>query len=127
MAKLIDIKNFSDSRGNLSVIEKILPFDIKRVFYIYGVNDSIRGLHRHKKTIQAAVAVSGSCSIFNQNGIDDFVEVYNLDNPNKCLIIEPQDYHWMKNFSNDCVLLVFASEYYDADDYIFDSYFEINL
>ena len=49
MAYLIDLKSFTDKRGNLTVIEKTLPFEIKRIFYIYGVDDSDRGGHRHKK------------------------------------------------------------------------------
>jgi WxcM-like, C-terminal len=52
MAHLINLKTFCDQRGNLTVIEKIIPFDIKRIFYIYGVDSSVRGKHRHKKTIQ---------------------------------------------------------------------------
>ena len=53
MAELIDLKTFTDVRGNLTVIEKVIPFDIKRIFYIYGVDNSVRGGHRHHKTIQA--------------------------------------------------------------------------
>ena len=49
MARLIDLKTFTDTRGNLTVIEKVIPFDIKRIFYIYGVDDSRRGGHRHRK------------------------------------------------------------------------------
>ena len=49
MAHIIDLKTFTDNRGNLTVIEKVLPFDIKRIFYIYGVDDSVRGGHRHHK------------------------------------------------------------------------------
>ena len=48
MANLIDLKTFTDERGNLTVIEKTIPFDIKRIFYIYGVENSARGGHRHK-------------------------------------------------------------------------------
>ena len=55
MAHLIDLQTFTDKRGNLTVIEKVIPFDIKRVFYIYGVDDSTRGGHRHHNTIQAAI------------------------------------------------------------------------
>src|ERR1035441_9879686 len=101
MASLIDLKTFTDSRGNLTVIEKILPFDIKRVFYIYGVDDSVRGHHRHKKTIQAAIALQGECRIMNQRGVDLPLEEYILNLPSKCLVINCEDYHWMDNFSKD--------------------------
>jgi len=50
MAELIDLKTFTDVRGNLTVIERVMSFDIKRIFYIYGVDDSVRGGHRHHKT-----------------------------------------------------------------------------
>ena len=55
MAHIIHLKTFSEKRGNLSVIENEIPFDIKRIFYIYGVDDSVRGGHRHKTTVQAAI------------------------------------------------------------------------
>ena len=120
MPNLINLSTFTDTRGNLTVIEKILPFDIKRVFYIYGVNNSSRGNHRHKKTIQAAIAIQGSCEIFIQQKEKD--QVFNLDTPSKCLILNPEDYHWMDNFSTDCILMVFASEYFEKNDYIYEKY-----
>lgn len=122
MAQYIDLKTFTDSRGNLTVIEKILPFDIKRVFYIYGVDDSLRGHHRHKKTIQAAIALQGKCRIVNQGGLLLPVKEFYLNSPSKCLIINPEDYHWMDNFSSDCILMVFASENFDKEDYIYEKY-----
>ena len=122
MARIIDLKTFTDARGNLTVIEKVLPFDIKRVFYIYGVDDSIRGYHRHKKTIQAAIALQGKCRITSHSGISLPVEKFIMDSPSKCLIIHPEDYHWMDLFSKDCILMVFASEYFDANDYLYEPY-----
>ncbi len=120
MAHLIDLKTFTDRRGNLTVIEKVVPFDIKRIFYIYGVDDSKRGGHRHHKTIQAAICIQGSCIIHNEDGrtVADFV----LDQPNKCLILEPRDWHTMFNFSTDAILMVLASDYFDEKDYIFEPY-----
>ena len=69
MAYLIDLKTFSDNRGALSVVEKVLPFSIKRVFYIYDVKDSKRGGHRHQKTIQAAICISGECKIYSNDSV----------------------------------------------------------
>ncbi len=120
MAKLIDLKTFTDKRGYLTVIEKVIPFEIKRIFYIYGVDESKRGGHRHHKTIQAAICIQGSCTIFNDNGMTR-VE-YSLDRPDKCLILEPADWHNMYNFSRDAILMVLASEYYSEADYIFEPY-----
>lgn len=122
MAHLVNLKTFTDQRGNLTVIEKILPFLINRVFYIYGVDNSDRGFHRHKKTIQAAIVIHGKCRIMSQSGNGLPVEEYNLDSPSKCLIINPEDFHWMDNFTKDCILMVFASEFFNVDDYIYDPY-----
>ena len=120
MAYTIDLKTFTDKRGNLTVIEKVLPFEIKRVFYIYGVDDSIRGGHRHHKTIQAAICLKGSCMISNNDNISlkDFI----LDSPSKCLILEPRDWHQMHHFTDDAILMVFASEYFNENDYIYENY-----
>ncbi|HNW96918.1 MAG TPA: FdtA/QdtA family cupin domain-containing protein [Bacteroidales bacterium] len=120
MAKLISLKTFSDKRGNLTVIEKIFPFEIKRIFYIYGVDDSVRGGHRHYNTYQAAVCIKGSCKIYNNNGSS--TEMFTLNSPVKCLIIEPCDWHKMYDFSRDAILMVFASEFFDENDYIFEPY-----
>lgn len=120
MAYLIDLTTFTDLRGNLTVIEKVLPFEIKRVFYIYGVDESERGGHRHKKTYQAAICLQGSCRIINQDGSKD--SEYHLDKPSKCLILEPADWHKMVQFTPDAILMVLASEYYDSNDYIYEKY-----
>jgi len=120
MAYEINLTTFTDKRGNLTVIEKVIPFDIKRIFYIYGVDDSKRGGHRHKLTIQAAICIQGSCIIHNNNGTNS--TDYLLDSPHKCLILEPEDWHVMHSFSKDSILMVLASEYFNADDYIYESY-----
>lgn len=120
MAYIVDLKTFTDKRGNLTVIENVLPFKIKRIFYIYGVDNSVRGGHRHHKTIQAAICVKGKCKVYNHDGEKD--EVFNLDKPLKCLILEPKDWHKMYDFSKDAILMVLASENFNEKDYIFDSY-----
>jgi hypothetical protein len=122
MAHLLNLTTFTDQRGSLTVIEKVIPFTIQRVFYIYGVDDSKRGYHRHKKTIQAAIVLQGRCRIMSKDGIGLPVGEFNMDQPSKCLIINPEDYHWMDNFSKDCILMVFASELFDVEDYIYEPY-----
>lgn len=122
MAELINLKTFADNRGNLTIIEKILPFEIKRIFFIYGVNDSERGGHRHKTTIQGAVSIQGSCEIWNSNGDGKPLDKFPLDSPSKCMLLEPKDWHVMKNFTPDAILMVFASEYFDPEDYIYQPY-----
>lgn len=123
MAYLINLVNFKDTRGNLTVLdntEELLPFKIKRVFYIYGVDESVRGGHRHKETIQAAICIKGSCKVTNDDGkkFESFV----LNDPSQCLILETKDWHQMHDFTPDAILLVFASTYFDESDYIFDPY-----
>jgi len=116
---LVDLPTFSDERGSLTVVERILPFEIRRVYYIYHATGK-RGGHRHKRTIQALISVAGRCEVFVDNGQKQ--ETFVLDVPNRALILEPQDWHTMENFSRDCVLLVLASEYYDRSDYIDEGY-----
>jgi dTDP-4-dehydrorhamnose 3,5-epimerase-like enzyme len=123
MAQLLKLINFKDNRGNLTVLdnaERLLPFKIKRVFYIYKVDDSIRGGHRHHETVQAAICINGSCTVSNDDGItkEDFL----LDDPSKCLILETKDWHQMHTFTKDAILVVFASTTFDSSDYIFEPY-----
>jgi hypothetical protein len=120
MAQLLHLKTFSDKRGNLTVIEKELPFKVPRMFYIYGVDDSVRGGHRHHTTRQAAICVAGKCKVTCNNGHTK--EEFALDHPSKCLIIEPEDYHTMHDFTPDAVLVVLASELFDPNDYIYQDY-----
>jgi dTDP-4-dehydrorhamnose 3,5-epimerase-like enzyme len=122
MARIIDLKTFTDTRGNLTVIEKVVPFDIKRLFYIYGVDASARGGHRHHKTVQAAICLVGSCRVQSNNGKSPEFEDFHLDSPAKCLIIEPEDWHTMDLFTPDAILMVLASDFYDHADYIFEPY-----
>jgi dTDP-4-dehydrorhamnose 3,5-epimerase-like enzyme len=120
MAYLIDLKTFTDKRGNLTVIENILPFQIKRIFYIYGVDGSARGGHRHHKTIQAAICIKGRCKIHNNDG--NRHEIFSLKKPSQCLILEQKDWHEMFEFSKNAILMVLASENFEEKDYIFEKY-----
>ena len=122
MPDLIKLVTFDEKRGCLTVIEDVLPFDIKRIFYIYNVDDSVRGRHRHHKTIQAVICLEGSCIIRNNN--NKIQEEFVLDSPEKCLIIYPEDFHEMYNFTPKAILMVLASEKFDPDDYIFEPYMQ---
>lgn len=123
MANLINLKTFTDKRGNLTVIEKVTPFDIKRIFYIYGVDDSVRGGHRHHQTVQAAICIQGTCTIYNHNGKEE--KTFLLNSPEKCLLLYPEDWHKMYDFSEDAILMVLASEYFDEKDYIYEPYSDL--
>lgn len=127
-SKIIEIKELGDERGLLTVIEenKTIPFEMKRVFYIYGTASGVRrGFHAHYKTRQALISVSGHCKVYldNTKRKEDVL----LDSPNKILILEPNDWHEMYDFSPDCVLLVLASHLYDSEDYIrdYDKFIEV--
>ncbi|MEI4768841.1 FdtA/QdtA family cupin domain-containing protein [Psychrobacillus sp. FJAT-51614] len=120
-SSILELGVLGDERGFLSVIESNnqIPFDIKRVFYIYGTKEGVsRGFHAHHKTRQALICVAGSCKVYLDNTVrkEDVI----LDSPNKVLILEPNDWHEMYDFTPDCVLLVLASELYDSNDYIRD-------
>jgi hypothetical protein len=119
MAYFIDIPKFNDSRGGLCVVENLLPFTVKRIYYIFNVSGE-RGGHRHKESVQALICLSGSCEVFVNNGVEK--NTYILDEPHKCLIVEPKDWHTMDYFSKSATLLVLASEYYDVNDYIDETY-----
>ncbi len=112
-------KVLGDDRGQLVAIESgvNIPFEIKRVFYIYGTQPDVpRGQHSHYKTKQYLIAVSGSCRVTLDDGLKK--ETYLLDQPNTGLFQNAMIWGTMHDFSSDCVLLVFANDHYDENDYI---------
>ena len=119
MPKLIKLPTFKSSSGQLSVLEKKIPFKIKRCYFIYNLSNQ-RGGHRHKKTKQAMVCVNGSCKVVVKNKKN--TKFFLLNNPNKCLMLDPQDWHKMYNFEKSTVLLVIASHKYNKNDYIYNAY-----
>jgi acetyltransferase-like isoleucine patch superfamily enzyme/dTDP-4-dehydrorhamnose 3,5-epimerase-like enzyme len=109
----------SDIRGNLTVGEfsKSIPFDTKRFFIIHNVpSKETRGEHAHKLCHQYLICVSGSCSVVVDDGINR--EEFELNEPHVGIHIPPKIWGIQYKYSNDAVLLVFASEYYDSGDYI---------
>ncbi|MGN5151051.1 sugar 3,4-ketoisomerase [Aeromonas enteropelogenes] len=121
LIKVIEFFNLGDERSSLVALEndKNIPFDIKRVYYIYGAKSHVsRGYHAHKKLKQVAIAVSGSCRFILDNG-KNRVEVV-LNDPSKGLLIESFVWREMHDFTEDCVLIVLASDLYNEDDYIRD-------
>tara|TARA_R110001606_G_scaffold298278_2_gene446086 strand:+ start:187 stop:579 length:393 start_codon:yes stop_codon:yes gene_type:complete len=110
-----------DHRGQLVAIEgtKDIPFEVKRVFYIYGAQPAVpRGQHAHYKTQQHLIAVCGSCSVTLDDGKQK--TIYKLNQPYIGLFQDALLWGTMHDFSSDCVLLVLASEHYDDADYIRD-------
>ncbi len=119
--KLLDFKTLGDERGSLIAIEEgyNTPFDIQRVYYIFDTKKGvIRGYHAHVNLKQIAIAVKGSCRFVLDNG--KYREEIILNNPNSGLLIDGMIWREMHDFSQDCVLLVLASEHYDESDYIRD-------
>lgn len=118
--KIIDIRRFSDTRGYLSVVENGLdiPFDIKRIYYLYMVPEVARGAHAHKELQQLLIATSGSVDITLDDGVDK--KTFHLDKPWKGLLVVPGLWRDLDNFSGGTVLMCLASEKYDAADYIRD-------
>jgi dTDP-4-dehydrorhamnose 3,5-epimerase-like enzyme len=116
---LTNHKVLGDERGQLVAIESgiHIPFEIKRVFYIYGTQPNVpRGQHSHNITKQYLIAVSGSCKVTLDDGADKVT--YVLDQPHIGLFQDAMVWGTMHDFSPDCVLLVLANEHYDDQDYI---------
>ena len=117
MPEMIRLARFADDRGVLSVLDGILPFPVRRVYIIDGVPPGKdRAGHRHRRNRQALVCVAGRCEARVHDGRTP--TDYRLDEPGKCLLLEPTDWHLIHRFSPGAVLLVLASEPYDPSDCI---------
>ena len=119
LVQWINFPPLGDERGGLVALQgaKTMPFDIKRVYYIFGTQPGVaRGFHAHKQLQQVAVCITGKCRMVLDDG-QSREEVW-LDSPNKGLIIDRMIWREMHDFSANCVLLVLASEHYDENDYI---------
>ena len=117
--KTISFPPLGDDRGSLVALEthKTVPFDVKRVYYIFGTKSGVsRGFHAHRALQQVAVCVTGKCRMVLDDG-HQREEVW-LDSPTKGLLIGDLVWREMHDFSPDCVLLVLASEFYNEADYI---------
>ena len=119
----IYLKEIVDKRdGILSIAESLveIPFLIKRTYYIYGFKDSksTRGLHAHKNLNQVMFCINGSFTLTLDDGENS--QVFILSNPNKGIYMGPKLWHKMEKFSKDCIVLIFASDYFNESDYIRD-------
>lgn len=112
-------RHHSDRKGNLTVVEngETLPFDVKRVYYIYDVpGGENRGSHAHKELEQLIVAASGSFTVTLDDGKSK--RSFFLNRPYQGLYVKPGMWRDLDNFSSGAVCMVLASEVYDKDDYI---------
>jgi len=118
---ILKFKKLNDDRGNLVFAEALneIPFSVKRIYYMYGVDkDCRRGFHSHNKLNQALICIHGSVKILVKNHKSE--EIIELNEPSEALFIGPMIWREMYDFSEDAVLLVLASEYHNEDDYIRD-------
>lgn len=110
-----------DSRGQLVALEefKDIPFQIRRVYYMYDTTPGVvRGKHAHKSLQQILICIHGSCKILLDNGKEK--KVVPLEKPYEGLYVSNNMWREMYDFSSDAVLMVLASEPYDESDYIRD-------
>ncbi len=119
--KMIEFKQNGDDRGKLVVVEGMndIPFDIKRIFYIYGSDTTVvRGQHANRRSEFVLINVCGSSKVRVTDGRKD--EIFMLDKPHTGIYIPKMLWKDMYDFSEDSILLVLASEAYDSSEYIRD-------
>ena len=116
--KIIDIPKINNTKGNIGVVENdTIPFDVKRVYYLFDVpSGAKRGGHAHKKLKQVILAISGSFDVVLKDGKSK--EIITLNRPDKGLLIENNIWRELENFSSGSVCLVLASEEFSENDYI---------
>jgi len=121
MYKNVSFKEITDQRGSLVALEQgiEIPFDMKRVYFIYGVGgDDRRGLHAHRNLKQLMVCVSGNCKVLLDDGGEKVV--VSLNSPSKGITVNSMVWREMYDFSEGCVLMVVADDIYRECDYIRD-------
>ena len=122
--KIIELKKQSN---NITIINKMdIPFDVKRIYYLYDVkNSSIRGEHAHKDLFQVIFGLNQGLKIKIDDGQNQ--KTFNLNNPNKGLLIVPGIWRSLTEFFSESICLVLASEFYSEDDYIRNYYEFLNF
>lgn len=119
--KLLNFPQLGDERGHLVVVEgnKDIPFEIKRIFYIYGSDkDVIRGQHANRLSEFVLINISGRCNVFVDDG--EKQETIVLDKPYQGIYLNKMVWKNMLNFSKDAILLVLSNKYYNSEEYIRD-------
>jgi dTDP-4-dehydrorhamnose 3,5-epimerase-like enzyme len=114
-------KHHSDRKWNISVVENgvTVPFDVKRVYYLYDVpGGESRGSHAHKELSQLVIAASGSFRVTLDDG--NVKRSFTLNRPYQALYIKPGSWRDLDDFSSGAVCMVLASEVYQPEDYIRD-------
>ena len=117
--KIFEFKELGDEKGKLVAIEELkdIPFDIKRIFYIYNTTrGTVRGQHANKNSEFVLINLKGSCKVRLYNKDEEYI--VELNRPNMGLYIPKLVWKDMYDFSEDSLLLCVSSEYYDAKEYI---------
>jgi dTDP-4-dehydrorhamnose 3,5-epimerase-like enzyme len=116
--EIISIPKIEDNRGNIAIIEgNVLPFEMKRVYYLFDVPSSAhRGGHAHKEQVELLIPLSGSFDVILNNGKE--IQKVTLNKPDKGLLIPVNVWRELENFSSGSVCLVIASDIFKEEDYI---------
>lgn len=122
MAKMLEFSQKGDDRGHLVIVEggQDIPFDVKRIFYIYGSDsDVVRGQHANRESEFVLINVAGTSKVKVKDGKGNET-VYSLNRPHTGIYLPKMVWKDMYEFSEDSVLLVLASTHYNGDEYIRD-------
>lgn len=120
--QMLEFPQHGDERGHLVVAEgkKEIPFDIKRIFYIYGSDrEVVRGRHANRRSEFVLINVAGTSKVKVMDG-EGNEAIFCLNRPHTGIYLPTMVWKEMYDFSTDSVLLCLSSEYYDADEYIRD-------
>jgi hypothetical protein len=118
---ILSIKDGYDGTLSVAEAQKNIPFEIKRVYYIYNLvhHDNVcRGRHAHKKLEQALFCINGSCCVTLNDGTHE--QEIELNEPSRGIFIGPRVWSTLSDFRNNCILVVFASDFFTEKDYIRD-------
>jgi len=119
IGQLINIRSFKDGTGSLNVVEsgEDLPFEIHRIYYIYGVEQfASRRAHAHRNLRQLIIAISGKFTVDLTDGVNS--ESHTLQSPDVGLLLPPGLWRDLHSFTSDGICLVLASHHFDEADYI---------
>jgi len=130
LCRLLNFNEKGDERGKLVIVEgnQDIPFEIKRLFYIYGSDkDVVRGKHANKESEFVLINVSGSSKVMVTDG--DNKQIVELNKPRQGVYLPKMVWKEMYDFSPDSVLLVLASTHYDGNEYIrdYDEYLKMDI
>jgi len=118
---LFSLPQITDTRGSVTFMEgqRHIPFDIKRVYYLYGMQENTqRGAHAHKKLKQVLIALSGRFTVKLDDGKE--IKEYTLSHPSEGLYVAPGVWRELQDFSSHAICLALTSELYDEEDYFRD-------